>query len=353
MRNHNHKKVPELIGLTPITTVTDPQIWRHLLTPQVRTLLGPITNAGEPQVKDTIAGFFPGDEATNLNNHRLHGGSDRYTRYPYISTLYRTAYGALVIKRDFAKIKALGWIGDVMRGKGELIYKAALRDRRFDGTLRANDSPLLDFPYDDPKFNLPLPGEVSSLEVSIYGFMPGSRISSLGGEQDFENFVANPFTFLGDPEKFLAFFNRAFRSQRAPGMVAAPIIDVSKLQLQGFDTIGRLKRYDFLEDAASHYHVAMFAQSIGYRPTYADQAENLRQLTEAIAKVKAAGHQITRPQESWLCTLQSLRPVELIPEQFYFGGPYWQQDNISQENLWMNKPLSARAAELIKAPINR
>lgn len=349
----HHSKVPELIGLTPIATVTDPQVWRYLVTPQVRALLGPITHAGEPQVTDSIAGFFPGDEVSNLNDHRLFGGSDKYTRYPYISTLYRTAYGALVIKRDFAKIKALGWIGDVMRGKGEFIYKAALRDRRFDGTLRANDSPLLDFPYDDPKYNLPLPGGVSSLEVSIYGFMPGSRIAALGGELEFENFVANPFTFLGDPEKFLTLFNRAFRSQRAPGMVAAPIIDVSKIIGGGFDTLARFKKYDFVEDAASHYHVAMFAQSIGYRPTYADQAENLRQLTEAIARVKAAGHQISRPQESWLCALQSLRPVEMIPEKFYFGGPYWQQDNISQENLWMNKPLSPKAAELMKTPIIR
>lgn len=352
MANH-HNKVMSLIGLTPIATVTDAQVWRYLVTPQVRALLGPITHIGEPQVKDSIEGFFPGDEVTNLNGHRLFGGSDKHTRYPYISTLYRTAYGALVIKRDFAKIKALGWIGDVTRGKGEFIYKAALRDRRFDGTLRANDSPLLDFPYDDPKYNLPLPGGVSSLEVSIYGFMPGSRITSLGGELDFENFVANPFTYLGDPEKFLALFNRAWRSQRAPGMVAAPIIDVSKLRLKGFDRLAAIKKYDFLEDCASHYHVAMFAQSIGYRPTYADQAENLRKLTEGIAAVKAAGHQVTRPQESWLCVLQSLRPVELIPEKFYFDGPIWPQDNISQELLWMNKPLTPLAAKQMKTPIVR
>lgn len=350
--NH-HKNVTSLIGLTPIATVTDAQVWRYLLTPQVRALLGPITHYGEPQVKDTIEGFFPGDEVTNLNGHRLFGGSDKFTRFPYISTLYRTAYGALVIKRDFAKIKAMAYVGDVMKGQGEFIYKAALRDRRFDGTLRANDSPLLDFPYDDPKYNLPLPGGVTSVEVSVYGFMPGSRITSLGGELEFENFVANPFTYLGDPEKFLALFNRAWKSQRAPGMVAAPIADVSKLKLVGFDALAKLKKYDFMEDAASHYHVAMFARSIGYRATYADQADNLQKLTDAIAAVRAGGMQLTRTQESWLCVLQSLRPLELIPEKFYLGGPYWQQDNISQENLWMAKPLSARAIEVFKAPIVR
>ncbi|MBY0358517.1 MAG: hypothetical protein K2W82_10995 [Candidatus Obscuribacterales bacterium] len=343
--------VDELLGPTPIARVSDDDIWKHMISPLAKCYLGPITNKGKQQILETAEPLFPGDEITNLNNHLLYGGKTGYVRFPYLATIHKTANGVLVIKRDAVKFKASGWYGDPFKGKAELIYKVALRDRRFDGTLRANDSAVLDYCYDSSG-NTPLPGNPSSLEVSIYAFQPRSRISAVTGEAEYEAFVANPFTFLDRPELFLSYFNRAWSSQLAPGQVAAPIPDVAAFIAPKFDFIAKKKGYDFLEDAASHYHVAMFAQSAGFRCTYQDQLEQLTSLKDSIQAVKA-NTALTRSQESWICVLQSLRPAELIPKHLNMGGPYWPQNNIDQNNLWMNKPLTKQAIELLPGQIKR
>ncbi|MBX9686247.1 MAG: hypothetical protein K2X27_06065, partial [Candidatus Obscuribacterales bacterium] len=98
--------------------------------------------------------------------------------------------------------------------------------------------------------------------------------------------------------------------------------------------------------------VAMYAMAVGYRVTYEDQAKQLAELKTAIEKLKASGVSLSRPQESWVCVLQSL-PKELIPQELYLGGPKWMQDNISQDNLWFNKPLTAKARELIPGTLKR
>jgi hypothetical protein len=342
--------VAEMLGLTPIACVSDHVIWTTLLTPQVRSLLGRVIDPGQPQVMETLKGLFPGDEVTNLNDHRLYGGKFEFVRFPYINRLIRTEYGALVIKRDSSKIKAIGWYGDVMKGNGEMIYKAALRDRRFDGRRRTNDTALLDFPFDDP-MNKPLPLGSSS-ELSIYGFLPGSRLFDATGEQEYEAFIANPFTFLDRPDLFLRYFDRVWKSRRAPGQVAAPIPDVSRLIGPMFEKVTAAAGYDFLENAPSHYHVVMWALALGYRITYEKDLQAIQALTAGIKRIKQNGVSLTRPQESWVVVLQSLRPVELIPPHLYLGGPVWPQNNIDQQNLWVNKPLHAKAAEMLPKPLS-
>lgn len=342
----------DLLGPTPIARVTDAEIWSHLISPIAKSFLGPVVVEGKPQLLETAQPLFPGDEASNLNNHLLYGGKSGFARFPYVATVHRTANGAFVVKRDGVKFKATGWIGDIGKGGGELIYKVALRDRRFDGTLRANDSAILDFPYDDP-VNVPMLGGLSSVEVSIYAFLPKSRIVAVIGEPEYEAFVANPFTFLDRPELFRRYFDRAWQAQLAPGQIAAPIPDVARFVGPRFDLIAGRKGYSFLEDAASHYHVAMFAYAVGFRCTYEDQQKELTALSSGIKRIKEAGHALTRSQESWVCVLQSLRPVDLIPQHLYMGGPVWLQNNIDQNNLWMNKPLTKQAAELIVGPIKR
>jgi hypothetical protein len=343
--------VAELLGFTRIATVQDHEIWKHLLTPQVRAHVGKITQAGEPQVMETIYGHFPGDEVTNLNKHVLFAGCTDCVRFPYISTWHRTEHGALVIKRDAVKTKVFCWVGDVAAGKGQLIYIAALRDRRFDGTRRANDTALLGYFYDDPRYNRRLTTEASSVEVSIYGYLPGSRVLNSTGEAEFDAFIEKPFTFLDRPELFLSYFNRAWKTDRAPGQFAAPIPDISKLVLAGFDRIAKSKGYDFLEAATSHYHVALWFKSRGYRYSFDKDVLVLGQLAEGIQRIKDGGTALTRQQESWVCVLQSLRPIELIPPHLNLNGPIWPQDNVGAENLWMHKPLTPKAAALITGPI--
>lgn len=344
---HKHS-VADIARVTPVAFVTDREIWTQLATPMVKSLLGPIDFAASRiQLMETTTGLFPGDEVTNLNDHRLYGGQAGFIRFPYLHSFYKTENGAFIVKRDGVKVEALGWFGDVLKGRGELIFRVALRDRRYDGSRHANDCALVDFPYDDPVLNKPLPFDVRSAEISVYGFLPGSRVVASSGDRELDQFIEKPFTFLDRPELFLSLFKRAWQSQRAPGQNAAPIPDVSKLISPRFDAIATKRGYDVLEAAPSHYHVAMWAYALGYRFTDPAQAKLFSDLSAGIARTKAAGVPLNRAQESWVCVIQSLRPLDLIPKELYLGGPVWPQDNIGPQNLWMNKPLSDKGKSLL------
>jgi len=349
--------VLRLLGFTPIATVQDKELWDHFLTPQVKALIGPITKLGEPQLLETVKGLFPGHDASNLNQHELYAGKKDFVRFPYVSTLHLTEHGAFVIDRDAVKVKVEAWVGDVLSGKGEMIFLAALKDRRFDGTRRANDSGLLQYTYEDPKYHRRLHDELQTVEISIYSFVPGSSIYETTKNADLEKFFRKPFLFINKPERFKELFDYAWhKTNRAPGQFAAPIKDVSKRVLEGFEHVARSKGYDAIESATSHYHVALWFKSRGYRFTYKCDVETMDQFADGIKRVReeqaAKGIKLTRQQESWICVVQSLRPVELIPEGLYLNGPLWPQDNVTPPLLWMNTPLTEKAAALVSEPID-
>ncbi|MBZ0188268.1 MAG: hypothetical protein K8F91_18605 [Candidatus Obscuribacterales bacterium] len=336
--------IPELLGLTPVSMVSDREIFEHLVSPQVKALLGDVQER-TITVREQTEGDFIGDEVSNLNDHRLYGGQKGFVRFPYINTVYKTAYGALIIKRDGLKFKVFAWTGKMHASMSELIFKAALRDRRFDGSLKANETSLLDFPYHDPVNALIIPGAPTgstSVELSVYGFIPGSQIVDATGDRQFHDFVANPFTFIDRPKLFLRLFKRAWKSKRSPGQVGSAVPDVTRFTPGAMERFAIAQGYDYIENASSHYHVAKWAESIGYRYSDPDQGAALACLTAGIKRVKEGGLTLTRPQESWLCVIQSL-PRQFIADQYYMGGCTWPQDNISQVNLWMYKPLSERA----------
>lgn len=347
MTNHKFQNanIPELLGVTPIALVTDEEIWTRLVTPQVKALLGDIQSS-TITVRETVDGDFGGDEVTNLNDHRLYGGKAGYIRFPYINAHYKTANGALVIKRDGMKFKVLAWVGNVEKGQADLIFKVALRDRRHDGTKRANDTALLDFPYDDPiNHTLLIEGMVpnaSSVELSVYGFMPGSRIAEASGDTQLEEFVKSPYSFVGKPKTFLRHFKKIWKSKRAPGQYGNPVPDVSKLVPAVVEAMAAERGYDYMENACSHYHVAKWAESLRYQYSEPKCKEALTQMTEGLKRIKASGVVLTRPQESWVVAVQSL-PKEFIPKGLDLGGPVWPQNNLDQANLWMWKPMSDRA----------
>ncbi len=330
------------LGITALTSITDEQIWTELFTPITQALLGEIVDCNI-SVKETVQGDFPGDSVTNLNNHLLYGGQSGFVRMPYVESFYRTANGAFIVKRDGVKFKALGWLTDFKKGGAELIFECALRDRRFDGTARANDSALLSFAYDDPKYNSRLsidgiPIAASAVELSVYSFMPGSRILDASGDLELDLFVQKPYTFLDRPEMFLTLFNRVWKTTRAPGQHAYPIPDVSRLVLPGLARLARSVGYDFIQNAPSHYHVAMWVLKFGYRYVDPAQSQIVAQLTDGIKHIQANGIALTRQHESWVCVLQSL-PADMIPDALYMQGVKWPQDNIGQESLWMYMPL--------------
>jgi hypothetical protein len=389
--------LPSQHSVTRISQVTDEEIWRHLVTPTVKGLLGSIIKVESNQVLDTVAGLFPGDEVTNLNGHMLADANGKlskdYVRFPYNHTLYRTVNGAMVIKRDGVKFEVFCWFGDIDRGKGELIFKAALRDRVYDGTKRANDCALLEYAYDNPDYHKRLSTVLSSVELSIYGFMPGSRIIDATGDKVFDQFVTNPFLFLDNPQAFLSLFHRAFKSKRGPGQYSAAIPDVAKYSLAGFERLASKYGYDLIEMAASHYHVAKWAQAGGY--AYSDPAQ-----AEMVAKLQAGlgGHPRKRYSSDSLSAILDLRAAEpaarrlgaqWVPHVWYRfvalldgrsdteqtasqagegdGEPpqakvetakhllcslwctrlRWPQNNVDDECLWLYKPLSAKAQGFI------
>lgn len=343
--------VAELLGMTRLLQVTDQQMWDHLLTPTVRALLGPIVEIGKPRVIETTECHFEGTCGSNMNDHRLYGGKSDFVRFPFISTMHRTADGAFVTQKDGVKIKALGFHGNVNAGTGELIYIAALKDRRFDGSLRGNDSALLHFPYSEPS-NLPLVAAEKgrSVEISIYGFQPRSRLKDATGDKEYDLFVEQPFTFLDRPDTFLKHFWYAWNTAHGPGQHACAIPDVAKHSLAGFERIARFCRYDLIEAATSHYNVAMWFAKQGYRYSFKKDVALMAAFAAGLKNIRDSGHPLTRQQQSWVCVLQHLRPVELIPPHLYLGGIQWPQNNIDQNNLWMNKALTKRGQALVPGP---
>lgn len=333
---------PELLGVTAVCQISDEEIWQNLLSPITRALLGPVVRVRPPVVLETVEGLFPGDQASNLNDHKLYGGRDGFVRNPYVCNVYEMANGLVVIKRDGVKFEVFAWYGNVHKGTGEMIFKAALRDRRYDGSARANDSALLDYPYSDPVFHQPLSQELKSVELSIYAYLPGTRISQVAGEMEYERFVQQPFKFIRDPDLFLANFDKAWKSNRAPGQYAVPIHDVSGYVLRGFKKLARKAGYDLLEMAPSHYHVARWGIQGGYRFSYKVQESAFDAIKDGIERLKRRGLVLSRVQQSWVPVLQSL-PEDKIPENLHLGGPVWPQNNIDDQCLWLYKPVSCKA----------
>lgn len=349
MKEHQNallRSTVDLLAITPVANISDEEIWDCIVTPYVKGLLGAIRSR-TIGVRETVAGDFEGDHVTNLNDHRLYGGKREFVRFPYVNCHYKTDHGALVIKRDFMKLKVMGWWGDPETGSAELIFNVALRDRRFDGTKRASDSSLVDFRYDDPHYNRPLllddmPEDATSVELSIYGYMPGSRITDATGDKQYEAFIRNPFAFVNRPVLFKRLLTRAWETMRAPGQIGRPIPDVALLVPSAAEATAIAHGYDYIEGASSHYHVARWSESRGYRYTDSAQGKLLADITDGIKRIKESGRKLTRSQESWLCVGQSL-PREAIPDDLFLNGLVWPQDNIGPCNLWMYKPLSVRA----------
>lgn len=348
MFQKSHDQVVASLGIAPIAAlISDEDLWNTLVTPLAKGLLGEITRADPPRLTDEMKGLFSGDEVTNLNDHRLYGGKPGFTRNYYLVTFYRTERGAFIVKRDAVKFEIFCWFGDVERNQGQLILKAALRDRRFDGSSRANDSPLIDFPYDDPQFNPPLAPGLKSAELSIYGFMPDTGIMKNYQDAELDLFFRNPYTFLKRPRIFVKHFRRAWMLDRAPGQYALPLRDVSRYVMPAFCKLAAQAGYDVVELAASHYHVARWAQREGFRCANPAHVKTLDDFQTAFKQVEEAlGQSLTRTQQSWVCVIQSL-PEKHRPRAFRLKDLRYPQDNIGQECLWLYKALTDRAAQVL------
>lgn len=341
-----------LIGPSPLVKATDELILTHMVSPQIKALLGAAIG-GKVELRETQAGLFPGDEVSNLNGHVIVGSNgEKLVRCPYIVSLYEHKNGCLIIKRDFVKVKVFAWLGDWKSGRAELILSTALRDRRYDGTKRANDSSLLDYPYDHPELSkrLVIDGKTADLvtaETSLYSYFPGSSIAKSGGGKQLDEFIAKPFTFIDRPQLFMRLFKRAWKLDRFPGQNSIPIPDVGKLAHAGWEAVANACGIDALETNPSHYHVTLWNMAKGYRFSYAEQEANINAYKAGIQKLKDNGVKLTRAQEAWICVLNNLKQRDLIPEHLRMDVPKWIQTNLDQESIWLVKPLSEKAVQLL------
>ncbi|MBA3995066.1 MAG: hypothetical protein C0469_16230 [Cyanobacteria bacterium DS2.3.42] len=349
-----HKYDPaQMLGPSPLAKATDELVLTHMVSPQIKAFLGQQIG-GRVELRDNQAGFFPGDEVSNINGNIIKGrNGEALVRFPYVSSLYEHKNGCLIIKRDFAKIKVFAWLGDYKNGKAELILSTALRDRRYDGTKQANDCSLLDYPYDDPVLSkrLTVDGSTADLvtaETSLYSYIPGSTIAKSGGGKQLDQFIAKPFAFMNRPKLFLRLFKRAWKLDRFPGQNSIPVPDVGKLAHAGWEAVAKACGLDALETCPSHYHVTLWNMAKGYHFSYAEQEANINAYKAGIQKLKDNGVQLTRPQEAWVCVLNSLEPKELIPEHLRMDVPKWIQTCLDQESIWLVKPLSEKAVKLLK-----
>lgn len=346
MSGLSRKQIRHYLGVQPIVEVSDEEVLQYLVSPNTKSLLDTKKGVWSRGMIDTVEGEFPGDEVTNLNEHRINGGT-KHIRFPYLKSTLTSGSGRLIVKRDQTKVVILGWYGRPGKGgPGQLIYKVAFRDRCFDGTPYANDCSLQDFPRHDPVLHRRLSDEVLSVELSTYGFLPGTRVRDYFGDAEYEAFIAKPFKFIAQPEVFLKHFEQAFKSALAPGQIAAPIPDMAAFMGPRVDKIAVDRGYDFAEGAASHYHVYRWGQSFGWRVTDPEKAAILAELTAGLARLKEKGIRLTRSQESWVCVLQSL-PRKYIPDNLYLGGATWQHDGLNTNYLWMHKPLTEKAKGLL------
>jgi len=62
-----------MLGITPVCFVTDREIRLFAAHPPGKSFLGADLEH-YVKVRQTVEGEFPGDEVTNLNDHRLYGG---------------------------------------------------------------------------------------------------------------------------------------------------------------------------------------------------------------------------------------------------------------------------------------
>jgi hypothetical protein len=334
------------MGVTPVCTLTDEQMFR-LLTPMVLQELGEfLPNNHELTLQETTQGLFQGDEITNLNRHRIFGKLGN-VRFPPLVSWYRTRHGMVRIKRDFMKISLAAWHGDPDR-KVELLFLASLRDRRFDGTARADDCALSRFNCHDPMAGVPLAFEgitARSVELSIYSFRPGCSCCQ---RDTYRKFMENPYRFVSRPLSFFRHFWRAWESGCAPGQWTTPFRDVSTHVLPVLEELALEKEYDFIESCPSHMHVARWFMRNHYRFENPAHLQEIEELWTGVKNLELDLHKLTGAQRSWVCVLQSL-PEESIPSKFRLRGPKWRQDNIGLTNYWMCKPLSQRASQWLEA----
>ncbi len=321
--------------------LTDRHVLEHLLHDDVLALLGGrdegrLVGIETVHVSEHDPGLFPGD-----GEH--HSGRVHVRRYAY-------PHGVVTIKRNHNALKIHVHRGSLDRPEGlrELV-KFKIRDRRYDGSERANQSPLTDWVYhgqtDEP--------HPHAVELSIYSRDPRHYHGDVTGDHAMAEFLAEPFSLAGS-EDFLPTWRRAFelagKTSLFPGQVAPSLPGAAQHFTVGVEPLLAQLGYQRIDNLPSHWNVVHYLKKIGYEVPRAEDRQALADLREALDHLSAARNArgepaLTRAQESWVVLLQSpaFRGNGVPPPDFDLGGktyPLWLEDDGTARNIWMTKPVS-------------
>ena len=323
--------------------ITDRHVLEHLLHGDVFALLGGrdegrLIAAETVQVTEHDGGLFPGD-----GEH--HAGRVHVRRYAY-------PRGLVTIKRNHNSLKIHVHRGSLDRPEAlREMVKFKIRDRRYDGSTRANDSPLTDWVYHGAT-DAPHPHAV---ELSIYSRDPRRYHGDVTGDHATAEFLAEPFSLAGS-EDFLPAWRRAFehagQAPLFPGQVAPSLPGAAQHFTVGVEALLAHLGYQRIDNLPSHWNVVHYLKKVGYEVPRAEDQQALADLRAALDHVNAARAErgepaLTRSQEAWVVLLQSpaFRGKGVPPPDLDLGGkayPLWLEDDGTARNIWMSKSIQGR-----------
>ncbi len=325
--------------------ITDRHVLGHLLHEGVLARLGlggepRLVESGTQEIGEQDHGLFPGD-----GEH--HAGRVHVRRYAYPN-------GVVTIKRNHNALKIHVHQGSLDRPEAlREMVKFKIRDKRYDGTERANDSPLTDWLYHGPTDE----AHPHSVELSLYSRDPERHHADVTGDHGMAGFLAEPFGLAGSPE-FLPAWRRAFElagdpaSPVFPGQVAPALSGVAQHFTLGVEPLLRNLGYQRIDNLPSHWNVVHFLRKAGYAITSPDDERAIADLRVALGHLNASGKArgeppLTRAQESWVVLLQSpaFRSRGVPPPELDLGGrvyPLWINEDGTARNIWMSKSIDER-----------
>ncbi len=220
----------------------------------------------------------------------------------------------------------------------------AIRDRQLDGT--AASSPLTFYPNHDPACNR-LPGpDFLACELSIYSWDPHTYLDGLDVEGTLGHFIADPDQYVWksfDPQVFFPLWEQAFHIGRGPWQTARPMKGVPHHFVENAIKLLTELGYHRIDAVPSWFNVARFFATWNFKFTYGEHELMYLGICEGLKRFSDAqgNSTLTRPQESWLVSLQNI-PDSYIPDELKLQARW----PVSHTNTyWIRMHLDLNAYE--------
>ena len=348
-------------GLSPLVTKVNDAEVMDTLDPVVFQQIGSLVN-----MRDEIA--VAGKEQPGISEEESPESKwwaseiqESGEEWKYHTRTYTYERGTIAVKRNHNVLKI-----QVSQGNPEKpeslreIIKFKIRDRRFDGTLDADRTPLTDWRYsgrDDEDGK-------NGVELSIYSRNPKTFYGDLyPGDKDFGNFLKDPFEVMtggykpepteDDHKNFLEYWKKAFSQaglpkkegkhdlrSRFPAQYAAPLKGAAETFVKKAEAISKKFGFKYSDAVPSWWNVVKFLEKGGYNYTNSDDRKQVQSIERSLdelrdKRVRSGEEPLTRTQEAWVVLLQYIKP-HLIPEEFNLGA---SMPLSPEHNLWMRREI--------------